>query len=118
MFKFYNANPVENFTDDCTVRAISCATGKSWDYVYDELSDLAQIKGTMMDNREFIIDYLDSRYKRVPYLPNTVGETSDMYVNNILLITLHSHICCSKFGIIYDTFDPRDKFVEEAWVVV
>lgn len=117
MYKYHNMNPLDRLEDDCTVRAISCATNKSWDYVYDELSDLAQINGTMMDNREFIIDYLDSRYERVPYLPRTVGETAGMYVNNILLITQPSHICCSKFGIIYDTFDPRDNFVEEAWVV-
>lgn len=117
MYKYYNANPLNRLQDDCTVRAISVATGKSWDYVYDELSDLAQLKGTMMDNRDFIINYLDDRYQRVPYLPRTVGETSEMYVNNILLITQPSHICCSKYGIIYDTFDPRDNFVEEAWLV-
>jgi hypothetical protein len=118
MYKFHNANPLNRFEDDCTIRAISCATGKSWDCVYDELSDLAQIKGTMMDNKDFIIDYLDTRYRRVPYLPNTVGETADRYVFNILLITMNGHICCSKYGIIYDTFDPRDRFVEEAWIVV
>jgi hypothetical protein len=85
--------------------------------VYDELSDLAQHKGTLMDKREFIIDYLDSRYERVPYLPKTVGETAHKYVNHILLITMNGHICCSKYGIIYDTFDPRDRFVEEAWII-
>jgi len=117
MYKYYNANPLNKYEEDCTIRSISCVTGKSWDYVYDKMSDLAQQQGTMMDDREFIINYLDSKYKRVPYLPLTVGETSEYYVNNILLITMNGHICCSKYGTIYDTFDPRDRYVEEAWIV-
>lgn len=117
MYEYKNLNPLNRHEEDCTIRSISCAIDKSWDYVYNMMSNIAQNKATMMDDREFIIDYLDSNYERVPYLPKTVGEVSEKYVNNILLITMNGHICCSKYGIIYDTFDPRDRFVEEAWIV-
>lgn len=116
-YRFYNENPLGLFSDDCTVRSLSCATRRSWDDVYDELSDLAQKKGTMMDNREFVIDYLDSRYERVPYLPYKVGEVAINYPNNIILCTMNGHICCIKYGIIYDTFNPSNRIVEEAWIV-
>ena len=117
MYKFYNANPLNKFEEDCTIRAISSATGRSWDDVYNSMADIAQLEGTMMDDREFIINYLDSKYKRVPYLPRTVGQVSEMYFDSVLLITMNAHICCSKYGIIYDTFDPRHRLVEEAWIV-
>ena len=49
MYKYYNANALNKYEDDCVIRAISCATNKSWDYVYDYLSDIAQFEGTLLD---------------------------------------------------------------------
>lgn len=47
----------------------------------------------------------------------SVGETAGYYKNNIVLITTLGHILCSKFGIIYDTFDPRKRTAEYCWLV-
>jgi len=117
-YKFYNANPLKRYTPDCVIRSISCATHKSWDEVYDELSDLAQYYGTMFDQKDFVIWYLDSNYERVPFLPLKVGDVAREYPNNIILCTMRGHICCIKPpGIIYDTFDPSNRIAEEAWVV-
>ena len=87
MWKYYNANALGNNVDDCTIRAISCATGKSWDYVYEHLSDIAQAQGEMMSNRGFIQKYLNRRYERVPF-KGTVGEASEEFEDNIVLITM------------------------------
>ena len=116
-YKYYNANALGKFSEDCTVRSISCATGKSWDEVYDILSDEAQKEGTMMDNSKFIQDYLDKRYFRIPHIKGTVGQISEMFSDNILLITMKNHIVCSRYGIIYDTFDCRNRNVEYVWIV-
>ena len=45
-----------------------------------------------------------------------------MFPNNILLITMNGHITCSKpdkngIPTIYDTFDPRNREVEDVWIV-
>ena len=117
MYRFYNANARGLFENDCTVRAISMATGKSWDDVYEHLSDIAQFEGTMMDDRNFINRYLSTKYEEVPYLSETVGEVAEDYPDNILLITMNGHITCSKYGVIYDSFDPSDKIAENAWIV-
>lgn len=122
MYKFYNANAVNRYTDDCVIRAISCATDKSWDYVYDYLSDIAQYEGTLFDKRDFVQNYLDRTYERLPNLYGTVGEISGMFPNNTLLITMQGHITCSKpdrHGIptVYDTFDCRNRPVESVWLV-
>ena len=117
MYKFHNTNPLNKFEDDCVIRGISCATNKSWDYVYDYLSDLAQYEGTLLDKKEFVINYLDRTYQRLPYIKGSVGYVSSQFPDNILLITMGSHIVCSKYGVIYDTFDCRDREVEYVWLV-
>jgi hypothetical protein len=117
MYKFYNANALNKYEDDCVIRAISCATGKSWDEVYDILSNIAQYEGTLLDKREFVIKYLDRMYQRLKGVYGTIGEVSGKYSTSTLLITTVGHIVCSKNGVVYDTFDPRNKQVEYVWLV-
>lgn len=117
MYKYYNANAVNRYTDDCVIRSISCATGKSWDYVYDYMSDIAQYEGTLFDKKDFVINYLDRTFRRLDGVYGTVGEVSGMFPNSTLLITMDGHIVCSKDGIIYDTFDCRNREVEYVWLV-
>lgn len=117
MYKFYNNNSLGLFENDCTIRAISTATGNTWDDTYEHLSNIARLRGTMMDDKDFIREYLDERYKRLKNIPHLVGEVSGGYPDNILLITMNGHIVCSKYGIVYDSFDCRDRVAEFAWIV-
>ena len=117
MYKFYNANALNKYEDDCVIRAISCATDKSWDYVYDYLSDIAQYEGTLLDKKDFVRRYLDRNYQRINGLKGSVGYVASMFPDKILLISMNGHIVCSKYGIIYDTFDCRDRIVEYVWLV-
>ena len=117
MYKYHNQNPLELLTDDCAVRAISMAEGTTWDYTYDKLSELAQRYGTLLNDRSFIINYLDNNYYRLSINNMRVGEVSAKYKDNILLITIPGHITVSKFGTVYDVFDCRDSLVEFVWVV-
>ena len=117
MYKFHNQNPLNLYTDDCTIRAISMAEGKTWDETYDKLSDLAQEYGTLLNNRDFIIEYLDNRYKRVPTYGKTVGEVASMYEDHVVLITMDGHITVAKYGTIYDLFDCRKYYAEYVWIV-
>lgn len=117
MYKYYNANAVNRYTDDCVIRSISCATGKSWDYVYDYLSDIAQYEGTLFDKREFVINYLDRTYQRLNNISGSVGYVSGLFPDNTILITMSGHITCSKNGIVYDTFDCRNREAEYVWLV-
>ena len=122
MYRFYNENPLKKNEDDCVIRAISCATNKSWDYVYDYLSDIAQLEGTLLDKRDFVRNYLDRTYQRLRGIKGNVGYVSTMFPDSTLLITMNGHITCSKpdkngIPTIYDTFDPRDREVEDVWLV-
>ncbi len=90
MYKFYNNNALGLFENDCTIRAISTATNNSWDDTYEHLSNVAILNGTMMDDKDFIIDYLDDRYERVN-VTGSVGEVAGLRPDNILLITMNGH---------------------------
>lgn len=117
-YKYLNNNAKGIFQNDCTVRAIATATGKSWDYVYDNMSNIAQKSGVMMDYAPFIVDFLSSQFQMIPInFEETVGEISKDFDNHIVLITMKGHITCSKFGVIYDSFDPRERLAEYVWIV-
>lgn len=116
-YKFYNANARGKFHNDCVVRAISVAEGKTWDETYEELSKIAQRKGIILDDVNFVEPLLDSRYDRVCYKYLTVGDFAENNPKGVYLITMNGHITCCIDGIIYDTFDCRDRIMKCAWEV-
>ena len=118
MYKYYNANAKGNFVNDCVIRAISVAEGKTWDETYEELSDIAQEEGILLDDVNFVEPLLDSRYERVCYRNKYVGEFVEENTDGIFLITMNGHITCSINGVIYDTFDCRDRIMWCAWRVI
>ena len=117
MYDFYNANPLGLNEDDCVIRAISCATNRSWDAVYDELSDLAQAKGTLLDKKDFVRGYLNTHFRRVYDFPYKVYQVAQKYKNNTVICALFNHLVCIKNGRILDTFDCSDRVVEDLWLV-
>lgn len=117
MYKFYNANAKGNFVNDCVIRAISVAEGKSWDQTYMELSDIAQQEGILLDDVDFVEDYLDDRYERVPHVAKTVGEFIEECPKGTYLITMNGHITVVIDGTLYDTFDCRDRAIRCVWYV-
>lgn len=98
MWIYYNANPLGKIASDCFLRALSCATSKSWDYVYENISNIAQSQGTMMDDKEFVLEYLNRRYDKVPFKKGlTIKEVANKYKNSVVLITTKGHIVCAKY---------------------
>ena len=116
-YKFYNANARGKFVNDCTIRAISVAEGKSWDDTYFELSEIAQRNGIILDDVNFIEPLLDSRYERICYSGRTVGEFAEEHPRGTFLITMNGHITCCIDGTIYDTFDCRNREMWCSWYV-
>lgn len=117
MYRFLNANAKGNFVNDCVIRAISVAQHKSWDETYEELSDLAQEEGILLDDVHFVENYLDKRYRRACHYSKTVGQFLEENPIGIYLITMSGHITVIIDGILYDTFDCRDRVMWCAWKV-
>jgi len=117
MYKFHNANARGRFVNDCVVRAISVAEGKTWDESYDELSDIAQDEGNLLDDVDFVEGYLDRRYKRVPHCSKTIGEFADEFPRGTYLVTMPNHITVIVDGVVFDVFDCRNRIMWTAWEV-
>ena len=96
MYKYHNQNPLGRNTADCVIRSISMAEGKSWDKTYDELSEIAQMEGRLLDDVEFVESYLDKRYKRACHYSKTVGEFAREHRKGTYLVTMQGHITCVK----------------------
>ena len=117
MYVFYNANSFKRYINDCTIRAISLATNKSWNDTYKELSDKARRMGMMMDDARFIEYYLDNKYERTCSNSLYVGDFIEEHPTGTYLITMKGHITCVINGVLYDTFDCRDRKMWCAWKV-
>ena len=116
-YRFYNANALGKFHNDCTIRAISLAEGKTWDETYRELSRIAQNNGIILDDVNFIEPLLDNRYDRMCYTGKYVGNFVEEHPKGTYLITMKGHITCCINGVLYDTFDCRDRVMWCAWRV-
>lgn len=114
-YKYHNANPRGRHVNDCTVRAISTATGKKWDETYRELSYFAQAQAIMPDDVVYIDEYLyrhfDKIYDSKIDRKMTVGDFVQSNPYGTYLITMDGHITCAIDGIIYDTFNPSNNFI-------
>lgn len=120
MFRYYNANPRQRKVNDCTVRAISKATGQTWDEAYDDLSNFAQVQCIMPDEVEYIDEFLERNFKRIYSSRKeriTVNEFLEKNPKGTFLITMAGHITCAIDGCIYDTFDPSERYVWQVFEV-
>lgn len=115
MYKYYNANPYGNNISDCVVRCLSVLTNRNWEYVYDELSDLAGDVGLLFSNVDFVEDYLDDRYPRECHYAKTVGEFAKENPYGKYAVTMNGHITAIIDGVIIDTFNPSNRIMRCAW---
>ena len=118
MYKYYNANANNNFVNDCVIRAISVAEDMSWSDTYDDLSRIAKKNGILLDDVNFVEPLLDYRYDRVRSYPqDTVQDILEDHPKGKYLVTMNGHITVIKDGVVYDTFDCRDRLVKNVWKV-
>lgn len=119
----YNANPLHNRTDDCTIRAISKALNQSWDDTYDDISRLGKRMANMPDAnivwgrylrrngfRQYIVDdYGDDFY--------TVEEFARDHPRGtyILHIADPGHVVCVVDGCYYDSWDSGQEVPQYYW---
>lgn len=89
MWKLYNPNPAGRATEDCTIRAIAKATGKSWDEVYvgtaDPISVAISVRGEPLGSATAI------------YTPATTGAFGNVYVAVPVTVSCG---CCVDVGVV------------------
>ena len=78
---------------------------------------IAQNEGILLDDVNFVESYLDKRYKRVCHYSKTIGEFMQEFPKGTYLLTMQGHITVVIDGVLYDTFDCRDRRMWCSWEV-
>lgn len=110
-FVYYNPNPKGKIASDCTVRAISLATGKPWDDIYVglvaegfEMKDMPSVNEVWS---AYLINH-EGFIKHRVHEVMTIKEFS--YYNNlgIFILGTGNHVVALINGDYYDTWDSGE----------
>ena len=122
MWRFYNPNPNGKRVGDCTIRAITKATGKEWAEVYAAVSVFGYAAADMPSANHVWGAYLKRQgYRR--YLVDDHGQ--DIYTvadfcrdnpRGTYLLAISGHVVCAVDGDYYDTWDSGDEIPEYYWI--
>ena len=120
-FVQYNANPANNLDIDCTVRAISKFTGKSWDESYiGTVVEGFTLKRMPNSNIvwESYLKHLGCIREPIPnFCPDcyTVREFCEDHPRGSFLLATNGHVVAVVDGNYYDTWDSGDEVPAYYW---
>lgn len=117
MYKYLNKNPLGIDTEDCVLRSISVAEGISWEECQRKLSYLSGKEGRLLNDVEFVENYLDKRYPRRCYEGVTIGEFAEFCPRGNFVVTTKGHIVAVINNIILDTWDCSDRIMMCCWQI-
>jgi hypothetical protein len=121
MFKYYNANPVNNYVGDCVVRAISTLNGKDWMTTKIEIFIESCLMYDISTSNKVWHNYLKKQgYSRF-VIPNTcpycytVKQFCKDHPYGKYLLALDGHVVAVIDGDYYDTWDSGNEVPIYFW---
>ena len=133
VFHYWNANPKNRITGDCTFRAISSALGKTWEPTVMEMAELSCRTGYAINDNKGIERYLKEQgweKHPQPRKPNGRKYTGREFCEDIQDIRSQNHKYCHQrliakigghhivaigYGRIYDIWDCSEKCIGNYW---
>ena len=117
MWVYANPNPCRRHEPDCVVRAISVATGLSWDRVHDDLCALSGAECTMPS-----VNWLWEKYLRMLgfeklLLPESCPECTTVrafcreFPRGTYILGTGTHAVAVRDGNYIDIFNSGDEIV-------
>lgn len=110
-----NPNPKGKNVGDCTVRAISLATGQDWDKVYLDLCVQGYMMSDMPSSNDVWGKYLIDnvwQYRRLqdtcPFC-YTIRDFCQDHKNGTFIVGTGSHVVCVNEGEYLDAWDSGEK---------
>ena len=115
---YANPNPRRRITGDCVVRAVSLATGQSWEDTFTMVALTALAMHDMPNSNKVWQMYLKSLGLRRREVPDTcpdcytVGDFADDHPKGTFVVGTGTHAVCVIDGKCYDTWDSRPESIE------
>lgn len=120
-FVQYNPNPTKKNVGDCTVRAISKATGQSWEQTYAGLAVYGFDMGDMPSANSVWGAYLRSKGYTRRMIPEnypehyTVRDFAAEHPKGTYILALSGHVVCVIDGALYDSWDSSGEIPIYFW---
>lgn len=121
MFQMYNKNPANNYTEDCTIRAIATVMDKDWDDVWLDIMIIAFRNKEMMHSNVIWQQYLRENGYIRHNIPDTcpncyrVKDFVRDFQNGSYILGTGSHVIAVKDGVYYDTGDSGNEVPIYYW---
>lgn len=120
MYISHNENPKGKNVGDCTIRAISLATGKSWDETYMGLALEGFVMGDMPSANAVWGSYLKRKGFRREAVPDydfcyTVADFANDHAEGTYVLALSRHVVCVKDGNWLDSWDSGNEIPLYFW---
>lgn len=122
-YRYYNANPLGKFTDDCVIRALSIALDKTWDTVFLELNQLAFEKKIVFGDERVYSIYLANNgwfKQKQPTHDNgkkyKICEFLESFHGTAVIHAGNCHMSFVSEGHLYDIFNCEDRIIGCYWV--
>ena len=121
LWKPYNPNPKLNRVGDCTVRAISKATGKTWEQVYAALTAYGFMRcdmpsanhvwGNYLKSQGFVREFVDDHGQAL----YTVEDFARDHPTGTYILAIDGHVVCAVDGFYYDSWDSGQEVPVYYW---
>lgn len=121
MHKYYNPNPQAARVGDCVIRAVSFATGQSWEKTYLDLCVYGLINCDLPSSNNVWGRYLRDKGFRRYMVPDTcpscytVKDFTEDHPKGEYILAISGHVVAVKDGCHYDTWDSSDEIVVFYW---
>ena len=121
MYKAFNPNPCNNRVGDCTVRAISAATGRTWQETYVALCLEGYCLGDMPSANHVWGAYLRRMGFKRRVLPDecpdcyTVADFGRDHPRGTYVLAISGHVVCMIDGDWLDSWDSSDQVPVYYW---
>lgn len=127
MYEFYNPHPQEKLVGDCVKRALTKASGKTYQEVSNELNRIKREIGASAYNsnpvwKKYVNEYIKTEKLSFPAVKGEERMNGykfcKYYPEGTYVLRMAGHLSCCVDGVIYDTWDCQDKCVYNAWRVI
>ena len=111
----FNNNPYKRSVGDCVVRALSVATGKSWDETFWELCGIAYELGDMPSSNFVWGEYLRRKGFTRSVIPNSCPECYSVrdfardHPFGVYVLGTGTHAIAIIDGDVIDAWDSRNE---------
>lgn len=117
---YFNPNPANARVGDCTVRAISRATGQDWTETYIGLCLQGLLMSDMPSANHVWGSYLRSHgFERhsIEHCPDcySVSDFCEEHRCGVYVLALGGHVVCCEDAAYFDTWDCGNEIVLYYW---